>query len=130
MSMGLLAASLALALVSFIAQVRAEDASAIKNGDMLTGKLRLVQTHHPNGMPIRAYQIVSTPRKMPADDDFCTYDGPGATTFHLFTITKAATGQLRPLLGKTITVRADSLFCSETAWHIGDVAVPEWTLVK
>ena len=67
---------------------------------------------------------------MPAADDFCNYDGPGATTFHLFTITKGATSQLQPLLGKTVTVRADSLFCAETAWHIGDVAVPQWTLVK
>lgn len=130
MAMRLRVASLALALVLVAAQARAEDAPAIKNGDMLTGKLRLVQTRHPNGMPIRAYQIVSTPRKMPADDDFCNYDGPGATTFHLFTITKAAARRLQPLLGKTITVRANSLFCSETAWHIGDVAVPEWTLVK
>jgi hypothetical protein len=119
-----------LALLSTTAQVRAEDAPAIKNGDMLTGKLRLVQTRHPNGWPIKAYQIVSTPRKMPAADDFCTYDGPGATTFHLFTMAKGATSQLQPLLGKTITVRADSLFCSETAWHIGDVVVPQWTLVK
>lgn len=121
---------IALVLLSSTVPARAEDVPAIKNGDMLTGKLRLVQTHHPNGMPIRAYQIVSTPRKMPADDDFCNYDGPGATTFHLFTVTKAAISRLRPMLGKTITVRADSLFCSETAWHIGDVAVPEWTLVK
>ena len=58
MAMCLRAAFLALALVSSTAQARAEDAPAIKNGDMLTGKLRLVQTHHPNGMPIRAYQIV------------------------------------------------------------------------
>ena len=38
--------------------------------------------------------------------------------------------QLQPLLGKTITVQAESLFCSESAWHIGDVAVPKWKLVQ
>lgn len=119
---------IALALLSAVAQVCAEDAPPIKNGDTLTGKLRLVRTQHPNGTPIKAYQIVSAPRKMPADDDFCTYDGPGATTFHLFAMTKVAASQLKSLLGKTITVRADSLFCSETAWHIGDVAVPQWTV--
>jgi len=26
-------------------------------------------------------------------------------------------------------VKAVALFCSETAWHIGDVAVPEWTVL-
>jgi hypothetical protein len=37
---------------------------------------------------------------------------------------------LKPLLGRKISVTAAALFCSETAWHIGDVAVPDWTLQK
>jgi hypothetical protein len=101
---------------------------AIKEGGVLTGKLRLVQTRHPNGTKIEAYQIVSVPRMMPAGDDFCDYD-KGATTFHLFTMTDALRKQLKPLLGKTVTLKADALFCSETAWHVGDVAVPQWTLM-
>ena len=100
----------------------------IKEGDTLTGKLRLVQTRHPNGTKLIAYQIVSEPRMMPANDDFCDYD-KGATTFHLFAMTDAAKKQLQPLLGKTISVKATALFCSETAWHVGDVAVPEWTVL-
>ena len=100
----------------------------IKDGGVLTGTLRLVRTRHPNGTRIEAYQVVSAPRAMPADDEFCNSD-KGATTFHLFTMTDAARKQLKPLLGKTVTVKANALFCSQTAWHIGDVAVPEWTLV-
>jgi len=65
---------------------------------------------------------------MPPGDDFCDYD-KGATAFHLFTMTAAAKKQLQPLLGKIISVKANALFCSETAWHIGDVAVPDWTVV-
>ncbi len=101
----------------------------IKEGDTLTGKLRLVATRHPNGTRLEAYQIVSPARMMPANDDFCDYS-KGATTFHLFTMTEAARKQLKPLLGKTVSVKAVALFCSETAWHVGDVAVPEWTVVK
>jgi hypothetical protein len=101
---------------------------AIKNGGVLTGTLRLVHTRHPNGTRIDAYQIVSVPRAMPADDEFCTAE-QGATTFHLFTMTDAAKKQLNPLLGKIITVRTDGLFCSENAWQIGDVAVSQWTLL-
>jgi hypothetical protein len=97
----------------------------IKNGDTLTGTLRLVHTAHPNGTKIDAYQIVSEPRQMPADDEFCD-PKQGATTFHLFTMNDAVRRQLKPLLDKTITVQAVELFCSQTAWHIGDVAVPEW----
>ena len=100
----------------------------IKEGDTLTGTLRLVNTRHPNGTKLVAYQIVSEPRMMPANDDFCDYD-KGATTFHLFAMTDAAKKQLKPLLGKKISVKAVALFCSETAWHVGDVAVPQWTVL-
>jgi hypothetical protein len=105
----------------------AQAQTPIKDGDILTGTLRLVRTRHDNGTKIEAYQIVSKPRAMPADDDFCTAE-KGATTFHLFTMTAAARNQLKPRLGKSISVRAVKLFCSQTAWHIGDAVVPEWTL--
>lgn len=120
-------AGVAFASVALCTAVEAQ--APIKNGDTLGGTLRLVRTRHPNGTRIEAYQIVSAPRLMPSDDDFCEA-GKGVTTFHLFTTTDAAKKQLNPLLGKSVTVRAVELFCSETAWHIGDVAVPEWTLVK
>ena len=105
----------------------AEAQAPIKDGDILTGMLRLVRTRHDNGTRIEAYQIVSRPRAMPANDDFCTAEN-GATTFHLFAVTDTARKQLKPRLGKTVSVTAVRLFCSQTAWHIGDVAVPEWTL--
>jgi hypothetical protein len=112
------------------AAVFAADAQpAIKAGDILTGKLRLVRTHHDNGTKIEAYQIVSAPLTMPSDDGFCE-DGKGVTTFHLFTMNNAERNVLKPLLGKTVAVKADELFCSQTAWHIGDVAVPKWKIVK
>jgi hypothetical protein len=102
---------------------------AIRDGDMLTGELRLVRTRHPNGTRIEAYQIVSAPRAMPSDDEFCEA-GKGATTFHLFTMNDADKRKLAGRLGETITVKADELFCAQTAWHIGDVAVPKWSLAK
>jgi hypothetical protein len=121
-----LAAVAGLALL--IASAPAGAQQPIKDGDTLTGTLRLVRTRHPNGTKLEAYQIVSVPRAMPADDEFCKA-GKGATTFHLFTMTDAARKQLKPNLGKTVSVKAAALFCSHTAWHIGDVAVPEWSLV-
>jgi hypothetical protein len=120
---------LALLVSEFPVVSLAQAQQAIKAGDTLTGKLRLVRTRHPNGAKIDAYQIVSVPRMMPADDDFCEA-GKGVTAFHLFAMKDTEKRQLQPLLGKTITVKADALFCSETAWHIGDVAVPQWTILK
>ena len=115
----------AFAALSFCTGAQAQE--AIKSGDVLTGTLRLVNTRHPNGTKIQAYQIVSAPRMMPADDEFCD-DKSGATTFHLVTMEDKLKKQLNPLLGKKISVRAISLHCSETAWHIGDAVVFEWAL--
>ena len=96
---------------------------AIKVGDLLTGKLRLVRTKHPNGTPIGAFQIVSLPRMMPTDE-FC--DG-AARTFQIVAMDRAATAQLRPLLGKQVSLKAEDMFCSHTAWHVGDAVVLKWT---
>ena len=106
----------------------AQAQAPIKDGDILTGTLRVIRTRHDNGTKIVAYQIVSKPRAMPADDGFCTAEN-GATTFHLFAITDAARKQLKARLGKQVSVKAVKLFCAQTAWHIGDVAVPEWKLL-
>jgi len=114
-----------LAALSLCTGAQAQE--AIKEGDTLTGTLRLVKTSHPNGTKIQAYQIVSAPRMMPADDEFCD-DKNGATTFHLVTMEDKLKKQLNPLLGKKISVKAISLHCSETAWHIGDAVVGEWAL--
>jgi hypothetical protein len=116
-------------LAALLACLPAAAQQPIKDGDTLSGTLRLVRTRHSNGTKIEAYQIVSAPRMMPADDDFCAA-GKGVTTFHLFTMTDAARKQLKPLLGKPVTVKATTLFCAHTAWHIGDVGVSEWTVVK
>ena len=117
-------AVIAAAALTMSAVVEAQQ--PIKDGDILTGTLRLVRTRHDNGKKIEAYQIVSKPRAI-ADDGFCTAEN-GATTFHLFAITDAARKQLKPRLGKSISVKAVRLYCAQTAWHIGDVVVPEWTL--
>jgi hypothetical protein len=115
-------------LTALTLSATAQAQAPIKDGDILTGTLRLVRTRHDNGKRIVAYQIVSKPRAMPADDGFCTAEN-GATTFHLFAITDAARKQLKPRLGKSIAVKAVRLFCAQTAWHIGDVVVPEWVLL-
>ena len=115
-------------LIALLIGAPAQALEPIREGDTLTGTLRLVTTRHPNGTKLVAYQIVSEPRMMPPNDDFCDYDR-GVTTFHLFTMTDVAKKQLKPLLGKKISVKAVALFCSETAWHVGDVAVPQWTVL-
>lgn len=114
-------------LLVALAASTASAQDAIASGDTLSGTLRLVRTKHPNGTPMQAYQIVSEPRKMPANDDFCTNPDTKATTFHLFTTTKSDRVMLSRLLGKKLQVRVWELFCAQTAWHVGDVAVNKWS---
>ncbi|MBI3701109.1 MAG: hypothetical protein HY242_11775 [Afipia sp.] len=99
----------------------------LTSGSWLSGTLKLIRTHHPNGQTIEAYQIVSEPRQMQASDDFCTNPDGKASTFHLFTKTKSDRVHLSRLVGKKMQIRVWELFCSQTAWHVGDAAVSKWS---
>jgi hypothetical protein len=95
-----------------------------KEGDVVSGELRLVKTRHPNGTAIFAYQIVSdTPKPLAKKDEFC--DSP-PRIFHIVANNKKVKRDLNRRLNKKVAVRADNFFCSHTAWHIGDAVVTMW----
>jgi hypothetical protein len=98
----------------------------LKPGDTISGKLRLVQTRHPNGTRLTAYQIVADhPRKFAKADQFCGDTPP--KTFHLVAMNdKAKAAQLKTRLGRRVTVMLEDFFCSETAWHVGDAVSFAW----
>lgn len=114
-----------IALAMLAGPAHADD--PMKSGDTLIGKLRLVKTKHPNGTPIEAYQVVSAPRQMPSNDNFCADPHGKAKTFHLFSMTDQDKGTLSRLVGKTVRIKVWELFCSQNAWHVGDVAVNKWS---
>ena len=120
-AMVLVVAAVAFSTVS----VKADE--PLTRGGWLSGTLRLIHTAHPNGTKIDAYQIVSEPRQMQASDDFCSNPNGTASTFHLFAKTKSDRVHLSRLVGKKMQVRVWELFCSQTAWHVGDVAVNKWS---
>ncbi len=117
--------ALALSVCVFAAPSLAQE--TLKPGDTLSGKLRVVKTHHPNGTPITAYQlVVDRPKNFAKADDFCDPKNP-PMTFHLVVMNdKAKLAQLKRKLGKSVAVVAEDLMCSETAWHIGDAVVFQW----
>ena len=98
----------------------------LKKGDTISGTLRRVQTRHPNGTRLTAYQIVSdNPRKFAFADDFCGETPP--RTFHLVAMDdKAKATELKRRLGRKVRVVLDDFFCSETAWHVGDAVSFAW----
>ena len=106
-----------------------ESKNTLKPGDTITGKLRRVETRHPNGTLLRAFQVVvDTPKAFAKEDEFC--DGP-PKTFHLVVMNdKPKEARLKKLLGKKVAVVAEDLMCSETAWHVGDAVLFQWHLAE
>jgi hypothetical protein len=124
--MRLLGLAAAVLLTSVIAAPAiAED--LLKPGDTISGRLRFFQHQHPNGTWINVYQLTSdNPRKFAQDDDFCDPKSL-PVTFHLLVMNdKAKKARLDRFLDKKIAVVADTFFCSETAWHVGDAVLSEW----
>ena len=103
----------------------------LKQGDVISGRLRLVKTKHFNGTPVSAYQIVAdTPRHFATKDEFCDDDAP-PKTFHLFVMDdKATASRLKSQIGKKLAVVGEEFFCSQTAWHIGDAVVIKWRFAE
>ena len=74
-------AAIALALIVLALPCAAQD--TLKQGDVISGKLRFFQHQHPNGTWINVYQITADhPKKFAAVDEFCDPDKP-PKTFHL-----------------------------------------------
>jgi hypothetical protein len=124
----MLAALIAFTLAGAV-QAQESSKDTLKVGDTITGKLRLVETRHPNGTLIRAFQVVvDTPKMFAEKDDFC--DG-APKTFHLVVVNdKPKEACLKKLLGKKVAVVAEDLMCSETAWHVGDAVLFQWHLAE
>src|SRR5690242_16723023 len=81
-----------LAVLLGLSTSRSSADELLRQGEAISGELRLVHTTHPNGTPIEAYQIsVDHPRDLANRDQFCGDTPP--VTFHLF----ANEGQRRKL---------------------------------
>jgi hypothetical protein len=113
-------------LLAFAAPSLAED--TLKPGDIVSGRLRFFQSQHQNGTWIKVYQIASDkPMPFATPDEFCPDDHPPKTFHIMLPDDKAQLAQLKRSVGKKIAVVAKQFFCSETAWHIGDAVISDWT---
>jgi len=117
--------AIVLALVVLASPCAAQD--TLKQGGVISGKLRFFRHQHPNGTWINVYQITAdNPKKFAVEDEFCDADKP-PKTFHLVAMNdKALKKRLDKMLGKTVAVVGDDFSCSETAWHVGDAVVFRW----
>jgi hypothetical protein len=101
---------------------------AIKIGDELTGQLNAIRSRKKGKKAPPTFQLVSEPRRLPAPDDLCNLE-TGPETFQI-TANDAEAAQLKPFLGKQVTLKIDSIACATEAGIMSEAVVTKWKLVK
>ncbi|QHO77775.1 hypothetical protein ACH79_39400 [Bradyrhizobium sp. CCBAU 051011] len=100
----------------------------INVGDVLSGELYALRIRGAKHGKKVAYQIISTPRRLPEPDGLCKLE-TGPVMFHLLTTGEAQANQLKPLVGKRISVKVDEIACAD-AEQMSEAVIKKWNLVK
>jgi hypothetical protein len=83
----------------------AQAQQAIKNGDVLSGKLNAMRGR-AKGKRVNTYQLVSEPHRLPPPNGLCNLE-TGPETFQIVTNNDAQAAQLRGFVGKEISLKVD-----------------------
>lgn len=119
------AAVLAMALVG---STDASAQQAIKNGDILSGKLNAMRIRAAKGKRVSTFQIVSQPRRLPGPGGLCNLE-TGPETFQLVTSSDAEMTELKRLAGKDISVKVSEVACANEAGQMSEAVVTKWSVV-
>jgi hypothetical protein len=117
------------ALLAHDAEAYAQAPKPIKNGDVLSGELRVMRSR-AKGKRINTYQVISTEgRRIPGPDGLCNLE-TGPETFQIVTNGDADVNRLKPFIGKTISIKASEMSCATVAGQVSDALVSKWTIVQ
>ena len=117
------------ALLAHDAEAYAQAPKPIKNGDVLSGELRVMRSR-AKGKRINTYQVVSAEgRRIPGPDGLCNLE-TGPETFQIVTNGDADVNRLKPFIGKTISIKANEMSCATVAGQVSDALVSKWTIVQ
>ena len=120
--------------VSIIATVpdaaAAQAPKPIKNGEVLSGELRVMRSRAEKGKRTNTYQVISTEgRRIPGPDGLCNLE-TGPETFQIVTNGDADVNRLKPFIGKTISIKANEMSCATAAGQVSDALVSKWSIVQ
>jgi hypothetical protein len=101
----------------------------IPPGGVLSGELRAMRARGPDGKRVNTFQLVSEPRRLQGPDGLCNLE-TGPETFQIVTSGDAEAKQLKPFIGKQVSIRADQISCAALAGQMSDAVVSKWALVK
>jgi hypothetical protein len=102
----------------------------IHAGDVLSGELNTLRVRDIKkaGKRIATYQLTSEPRRLPPPNGLCDLE-TGPETFQLVPANDAQAAQLRPFVGKEISVKVDEVACAQEAGQMSEAVVTKWSVV-
>jgi hypothetical protein len=101
----------------------------IHTGDVLSGELNALRVRdNKNGRRVATYQLTSEPRRLPPPNGLCNLE-TGPETFQLITANEAQAAQLRPYVGKEISVKVDEVACAQEAGQMSEAVITKWSVV-
>lgn len=123
------------AMVTCAVALLASDAQAqvpklLKNGEVLSGELRVMRSRAEKGKRVNTFQVISSEgRRIPGPDGLCNLE-TGPETFQIVTNGDADVSRLKPFVGKTISIKANEMSCPTAAGQVSDALVLKWTIVQ
>ncbi|WP_454624347.1 hypothetical protein [Bradyrhizobium cenepequi] len=101
----------------------------IHAGDVLSGELNALRIRDAKkGKRVATYQLTSEPRRLPPPNGLCDLE-TGPETFQLVPANDAQAAQLRPFVGKEISVKIDEVACAQEAGQMSEAVVTKWSVV-
>ncbi|MCX7307472.1 MAG: hypothetical protein NTZ72_05795 [Afipia sp.] len=94
-------------------------------GEILSGELTAMKSKKTKGL---TFQLTSEPRRLPAPSGLCNLE-TGPETFQIVTNSAAEAAELKPFIGKTVSVKANEMSCPQDAQQFSDAIVTKWSLV-
>ena len=118
------------AMAMLVCEAHAQQPKPIRNGEVLSGELRVMRSRAAKGKRVNTYQVVSTEgRRIPGPDGLCNLEN-GPETFQIVTNGDADITRLKPFINKTISIKANEMSCATAAGQVSDALISKWTIVQ
>jgi hypothetical protein len=101
----------------------------LRLGDSLTGQLSAIRSRKRGKRAAPTFQLASAARRLPSPGDLCNLE-TGPETFQIVASSDAEVAQLKPLIGKQVTLKVAAVSCAEEAGIMSEAVVSKWTLVR
>ncbi|RTL53652.1 MAG: hypothetical protein EKK40_03610 [Bradyrhizobiaceae bacterium] len=108
--------------------VSAQGTKVLRAGDVLSGPLTVLRMGHKKNRTI-TYQLTSEPRRLPPPSGLCDLE-TGPETFQIVTSSDADINELKPYVGKNVSIKANEISCAQAAGEVSDALVTKWSVVK